>query len=77
MELQEAGFQVREHLHTGIAGEEIIRVAQAEDVGLIVVGSHGRGNLASAVLGSVSDFVIRNSTRPVLVVRRGIPGGKK
>jgi nucleotide-binding universal stress UspA family protein len=44
--------------------------AEAHDAAVIVVGSRGRGGLASALLGSVSAGLARNARRPVLVVRR-------
>jgi nucleotide-binding universal stress UspA family protein len=48
--------------------------AEAHAASVIVVGSRGRGGLASALLGSVSAGLARNARRPVLVVRRAEPG---
>jgi nucleotide-binding universal stress UspA family protein len=43
--------------------------AYAEDVGAaaIIIGTRGRGGFKRAVLGSVSDHVVRNAPCPVLV----------
>jgi nucleotide-binding universal stress UspA family protein len=54
---------------TGTPGEAISSHAQAKNVDLIVMSSHGRGDLERAFLGSVADEVIRNSRVPVLVIR--------
>lgn len=54
---------------SGETVEEIIQVAQAKDVDLIVVGSRGRGPVTSAILGSVSLGVLKGAKRPVLVVK--------
>ncbi|HTP14381.1 MAG TPA: universal stress protein [Streptosporangiaceae bacterium] len=53
----------------GHAAREIIADAEAHDVGLIIMGSKGRGDLAGLVLGSTTHKVIHLTERPVLVVR--------
>jgi nucleotide-binding universal stress UspA family protein len=48
---------------------EIIRYAKANDISLIVMGTHGRGPIAHMLLGSVAEKVVRKSPCPVLTVR--------
>jgi nucleotide-binding universal stress UspA family protein len=48
---------------------EIIRYAKAQDIDLIVMGTHGRGPIAHMLLGSVAEKVVRKSPCPVLTVR--------
>jgi nucleotide-binding universal stress UspA family protein len=52
----------------GHPGTEILERAAAADHDLIVLGSRGRGAVRSAVLGSVSHFVLNHGTVPMLVV---------
>jgi len=52
----------------GRAGQTIAAVARARDAGLIVVGSHGYGQMTRLLLGSTSEWLARNSDRPVLIV---------
>lgn len=42
---------------------------EAKDADLLVVGSHGHGGVAGALLGSVSQRCIQHATCPVVVVR--------
>jgi nucleotide-binding universal stress UspA family protein len=55
----------------GRAYREILRHASEERSDLIVMGVHGRGVLDLLVFGSTTHHVIRVSTCPVLIVRRG------
>jgi nucleotide-binding universal stress UspA family protein len=52
----------------GAPAIEIVKVAREQGADLIVVGSHGRGVIARAILGSTADKVIRSAHGPVLVV---------
>lgn len=51
----------------GDAGRGICQLATELAATAIVIGSRGRGGLARAVLGSVSDHVVRHAPCPVLV----------
>ena len=58
---------------TTIVTEEPIRCALVEQVkagrhDLVVLGSRGRGAVRSALLGSVSHYVLHHSPAPVLIV---------
>ena len=69
-ELRDIGFEVKTRIETGMPFKEILRVEEEEDVSALVVGSHGKSNIKEMLLGSVSEKVIRKSSKPVLVVRR-------
>ena len=57
------------HLRMGRADEEIVELAQSIDAGLIVMGSRGHGRLRRALVGSVSESVVRHAHCPVTIVR--------
>jgi nucleotide-binding universal stress UspA family protein len=68
--IEESGVSVKEtHLREGRADEEIVEVAEEIGAGLIVMGSRGYGRLRRALLGSVSDAVVRHAHCPVTIVR--------
>jgi nucleotide-binding universal stress UspA family protein len=69
-QMEAAGVTINEtHLREGRAAEEIIQVAEEIGAGLIVMGSRGYGRLRRALLGSVSDAVVRHAHCPVTIVR--------
>ena len=50
--------------------EQIVNLAEEIRAGLVVVGSRGRSGIRRALMGSVSDAVVRHAHCPVLVVRK-------
>jgi nucleotide-binding universal stress UspA family protein len=68
--IREAGGEVAgTHAPIGRPDAEIAHLAKEIGAGLVVVGSRGWGPLKRAVMGSVSDSVVRHARCPVLVVR--------
>ena len=56
----------------GDPAESIVEAAKSEGADIIVVGSHGRAALGRALIGSVSDQVVRHAPCPVMVVRSSV-----
>ena len=61
---------VKAHLSMRSPDVEIVKLAEGIGAGLIVVGSRGLGGIRRALMGSVSDSVVRYAHCPVLVVRK-------
>jgi nucleotide-binding universal stress UspA family protein len=73
--------QVRKVVESGAAIEQahlrmserpdraIVNLSEELGIGLIVMGNRGRGGVKRALLGSISDSVIRHAHCPVMVVR--------
>jgi len=53
----------------GDAAREIVKIARSRDVDLIVLGARELGTLGRLLLGSVSETVLHQASRPVLIVR--------
>jgi len=64
-----AGLSTRWVLKTGVPHAEIVGAAAEEHADLIVIGTHGRGGIDRALLGSVTDRVVRLAPCPVVTVR--------
>jgi nucleotide-binding universal stress UspA family protein len=65
------GVKVNQVMRSGHPVEEIIKEAKKSKADIIVLGSHGKGTIESAVLGSITHGVIHKSAKfPVLVIRK-------
>ena len=53
----------------GYAAEEILSLAESEQVDLIVMGTRGRKGLDLILFGSVAEKVVKNAVCPVLTIR--------
>ena len=63
------GVTPRLVVRVGSPAEEILDVAEEENIDAIVIATHGRTGLAKIVFGSVAQRVVRRATCPVLTVR--------
>jgi nucleotide-binding universal stress UspA family protein len=73
--VREAGGTIAQaHLRMGEAATEIVDLAEELGAGLVVLGSRGLGGVRRALMGSVSDSVVRHAHCPVLVVRKNKSG---
>ncbi len=52
----------------GYAPEEILSTADAEGCDVIVLGTHGKGRLKQAFLGSVARSVLERTRKPVFII---------
>ncbi len=71
-QLELAGEPVKVELQRAFPGEvagRIVDAAREHQAGVIIMGSHGRGDLTALLLGSVAHKVIHLADRPVLVAR--------
>jgi nucleotide-binding universal stress UspA family protein len=65
------GTVVQAHLRMGERRDQaIVHLADEIGAGLIVMGSRGLGGIRRALMGSVSDSVVRHAHCPVMIVRR-------
>jgi nucleotide-binding universal stress UspA family protein len=68
--IKEEGVEIAEtHLVRGRPDREIVHLSEEIGAGLIVMGSRGLGGVRRALMGSVSDSVVRHAHCPVLIVR--------
>ena len=73
--VREAGGTIAQaHLRMGKAATEIVDLAEELGAGLVILGSRGLGGIRRALMGSVSDSVVRHAHCPVLVVRKNKSG---
>ncbi|MGQ4809874.1 putative universal stress protein [Candidatus Entotheonellaceae bacterium PAL068K] len=67
--VQDTGLALETILVRGVPFREIINLAEAQHVDLIVMGTHGRTGVKHLLLGSVAERVARLAPCPVLITR--------
>ena len=65
------------HLRIGEVAKEVVDLAEELEIDLIVVGTRGRSPIGRALMGSVSDSVLRHARCPVVVARSQEKDDKK
>jgi len=68
IELERLGLKVKTLLRKGSAANEIVNVAEEEDITLIVLAKRGQGLIRELLLGSTAHEVAKRSKRPVLLI---------
>jgi nucleotide-binding universal stress UspA family protein len=69
---QLADKNYRLYLLEGDIADSLLDFARKNEIDLIVMGTHGRGGVRKALLGSVAERVFRHSTVPVLTLGPGV-----
>ena len=60
---------IQKEVLVGRAAESLAEYAKKNDVGLIIMATHGRSGVSRWVLGSVTERLLRSVSVPVLMVR--------
>lgn len=67
--LEEAGVPYTHHIAVGHGADTIVRYAREKGFDRIIMGTHGRGGLLGALLGSVAHDVLKRASVPVTLVK--------
>jgi nucleotide-binding universal stress UspA family protein len=71
--LGEQGIKTVWTVTDGDPAHEIVAYSAKNGIDMIAMASHGRTGFVRAILGSVTDAVLRNAGHPVLVVKASEP----
>ncbi len=69
MRFTKLGIRTKCVILGGPAGEAIVNYARANKINLIAMATHGRSGVGRTILGSVADYVLRESGLPILIIR--------
>ena len=68
-ELQSLGVKASPLIVQGHAANEILDFSEKNDIGLIIISTHGRTGISMWPLGSIANKVLQRSQIPVLLIR--------
>ena len=74
--LRAHGIEATPRVMVGLPSERIVAAADELDADLVVMSAHGYQAPLRTLLGSVTDEVVRNAGRPVLLVRQTNASGE-
>ncbi|MEV0152231.1 universal stress protein [Micromonospora sp. NPDC050686] len=61
--------EIRQDAHAGDLAEEVVRVAEAVDASVIVIGLRRRSPVGKLIMGSSAQRILLDADRPVLAVK--------
>ena len=67
--LKKIGINVICEVIVGSSGESIVKYAHENKVDLIAIATHGRSGIKRMLFGSVTEYVIKNSNLPILLIK--------
>lgn len=67
--LKSIGINVECVVLVGNSGESIVNYAHENNVDLIAIATHGRSGFKRMLFGSVTEYVIKNSKLPILLIK--------
>lgn len=68
--IERSGIRARVKIELGVPHLDILRVADEENVDLILMGTHGHGFVRGVTLGSVTHKVVQYARVPTLVLKQ-------
>lgn len=66
-ELAELGFQTDVRVRVGVPSQQVLDIAEDDEVTLIAMASRGEGIIKDLFLGSTAENIARRSNRPILL----------
>jgi nucleotide-binding universal stress UspA family protein len=69
LSFRKLGLKVTSITLEGPAGELIVKYANENKIDLIAIATHGRSGITRAVMGSVVDYVLKEVTLPLLLIK--------
>lgn len=62
-------IEIRQDAHAGDLADEVVRVAEAVDASVIVIGLRRRSPVGKLIMGSAAQRILLDADRPVLAVK--------
>ena len=69
---EQSSFHIQPLIVEGLPGAEILQAVQDNQIDLVILGTRGLSNVKRFLLGSTSDWVMRDAPCSVLLVRKNL-----